>query len=76
MNLSMPPVNAAVKEAYEAYRLGNGITDAQLESLLQAIRDALPFLSSSPAFALVYREARMDQEALEGFQYARKEQRR
>jgi hypothetical protein len=43
--------------------------------LLQAIREALPFLGSSPAFSLVYREARMDQDALEGFQRARLERR-
>lgn len=76
MNLSIPPpVNVAVKDAYEAYRSGSGVTDAQLQMLLSAIRDALPFLGASPAFALVYREARMDQEALEGFQRARQERR-
>lgn len=60
-----------IQEIYTRYRSGDGITDTELDQLLQAIEAALPFLAASPAFGLVCREARLDQEALEGYKRAR-----
>jgi hypothetical protein len=59
------------RDAYDRYRSGDGITDEQLDLLLEAIEAALPFLSASPAFSLVHREALTDREALQGFKQAR-----
>jgi len=64
-----------IREIYKRYRDGNGITDTELEQLLDAIEGALPFLAASPAFSLVYREARTDRVALEGYRRARQERR-
>jgi len=62
----------SVRLAYTKYRNGDGVTDRELDQLLEAITLALPYLQASPAFSLVYREAVTDREALEGFKRARK----
>lgn len=56
-----------IRRAYGDLHSANHITDEQIDLLLKVIGDAMPFLQAAPAFSLVCREARMNQEALEGY---------
>lgn len=65
----------ALQVTYEKYRRGDHITDQEIRDLLKAIALAIPFLQASPDFALMRRQASLDEWALYDFQQARKRNR-
>lgn len=62
----------ALQVAYEKFRRGDHLTDQDIRDLLKAIALSIPFLQASPDFALMRRQASMDENTLYDYQQARK----
>jgi hypothetical protein len=65
-----------LKEITQRYRRGDHLEDDEMKLMIRAIRDALPFLWSSPDYALARQQAIRDEMNLKSYLDARKLDRR
>lgn len=61
-----------MKEAYKKLRNGESLTDEEIDTLLQGINNAMPWLEALPEFGLCWKQATFDNMALEDMKRSRR----